>query len=424
MLDGLDQRDAPAAVPLGATFRAVAWNIQRGMHLDRLIAAFRDEPELARADVLMLSEVDNGMGRSGNRHVAREVAEALGMGYAFAVSYIALEDDYGENEAGLASTLALAGNAILSRAPFVRAINADVPAVRDKFGSSEKRLGRKRAVVASLATEAGPITFAQAHLDSNADTKQRSMQLAAILRDAEALGHPVLLGGDLNTTTYQYSSTLRLARDLLHKLVVTGFAGTINNYLTPERRYESPMFAMLAERGYIVDGFNARGGGTIRYDFNEPYAIQKVENAVGGFVDAMADAAVEAVERCRRGAPRLVCRARAARELTASRAPRETGRVGSRSDRRRRRDFVARRSRSRAASRCQIASSHLACCTAAIAESSTENALRVQHTSIAPAPTHSYGFAHFRRRMHVSCCSNLRRTTMPRPETTRLRFNP
>jgi len=224
------------------------------------------------------------MGRSGNHHVARELADALGMGYAFAVSYIALEDDYGENEAGLASTLALAGNAILSRAPFVRAINADVPAVRDKFSSSEKRLGRKRAVVASIATAAGPVTFAQAHLDSNADTKQRSMQLAAILRDAEALGHPVLLGGDLNTTTYQYSSALRLARDLLHKLVVTGFAGTINNYLTPERRYESPMFAMLAERGYTVEGFNARGGGTIRYDFNEPYAIQKVEKAVGGLL--------------------------------------------------------------------------------------------------------------------------------------------
>jgi endonuclease/exonuclease/phosphatase family metal-dependent hydrolase len=284
VLDGLDQRDAPAAVPLGATFRAVAWNIQRGTHLDRLIAAFRDEPELARADVLMLSEVDHGMGRSGNHHVARELADALGMGYAFAVSYIALEDDYGENEAGLASTLALAGNAILSRAPFVHALNAAVPAVRDKFGSSEKRLGRKRAVVASIASEAGPITFAQAHLDSNADTKQRSMQLAAILRDAEALGHPVLLGGDLNTTTYQYSSALRLARDLFHKLFVTGFAGTINNYLTPERRYESPMFALLAERGYTVDGFNARGGGTIRYDFNEPYAIQKVEKAVGGLL--------------------------------------------------------------------------------------------------------------------------------------------
>ncbi|MEO6771803.1 MAG: endonuclease/exonuclease/phosphatase family protein [Kofleriaceae bacterium] len=284
VLDGIEVRDAGGARQLGTTFRAAAWNIQRGVHLDRLIAAFRDDPELARADVLLLSEVDHGMGRSGNRHVARELAEALGMGYAFAVSYVALEDDLGENAAGLASTLALAGNAILSRAPILAAVNADVPAVRDKFGSSEKRLGRKRAVVASIATVAGPVTFAQAHLDSNADTGQRSRQLAAILDEADRLGGPVVLGGDLNTTTYQYSSAFRLARDVVHKLVVTGFAGTVNNYLTPERRYETAMFELLAARGFTVDGFNERGRGTMRYDFNEPYALAKVEKAVGGLV--------------------------------------------------------------------------------------------------------------------------------------------
>ncbi|HEY6039215.1 MAG TPA: endonuclease/exonuclease/phosphatase family protein [Kofleriaceae bacterium] len=284
VLDGLDVRSADAAQPLGATFRAAAWNIQRGAHLDRLIAAFRDDPQLARADVLLLSEVDHGMGRSGNRHVARELADALGMGYAFAVSYVALEDDFGENADGLASTLALAGNAILSRAPILKAVNADVPAVRDKFGSSEKRLGRKRAVVASIATAAGPVTFAQAHLDSNADTKQRSRQLAAILDEADRLGGPVVLGGDLNTTTYQYSSAFRLVRDLCHKLVVTGFKGTVNNYLTPERRYETPMFELLAARGFTVGGFNERGRGTMNYDLNEPYAIAKIEKAVGGMI--------------------------------------------------------------------------------------------------------------------------------------------
>ncbi|MEP6859780.1 MAG: endonuclease/exonuclease/phosphatase family protein [Deltaproteobacteria bacterium] len=284
VLDGLDVRDADHAKPLGTTFRAAAWNIQRGVHLDRLITAFREDPELSRADVLMLSEVDDGMGRSGNRHVARELADALGMGYAFAVSYVALEDDFGENADGLASTLALAGNAILSRAPILRAVNADVPAVRDKFGSSEKRLGRKRAAVASIATVKGPVTFAQAHLDSNADTKQRSRQLASILDDADKLGDPVVLGGDLNSTTYQYSSAFRLVRDIFHKLVITGFKGTVNNYLTPERRYETEMFELLAARGFTVDGFNERGVGTMRYDFNEPYAIEKVQNAVGGLV--------------------------------------------------------------------------------------------------------------------------------------------
>src|SRR4051812_16934342 len=190
VLDGIEVRDAKEPRPLGKRFRAAAWNIQRGTHLERLIGAFRGDPDLASADVVMLSEVDHGMGRSGNRHVARELADALGMGYAFAVSYVALEDDFGENADGVASTLALAGNAILSRAPILRAVNADVPAVRDKFGSSEKRLGRKRAVVASIATAAGPVTFAQAHLDSNADTRQRSRQLAAILDEADRLGGP------------------------------------------------------------------------------------------------------------------------------------------------------------------------------------------------------------------------------------------
>jgi endonuclease/exonuclease/phosphatase family metal-dependent hydrolase len=282
VLDGIECRDGEAAAPLGRTFRAAAWNIQRGAHLDGLVAAFRDHPELSRADVLLLSEVDHGVGRSGNRHVARELADALGMGYAFGVSYVVLEDDFGENPGGVASTLALAGSAILSRAPFVRAVNSDVPAVRDKFGSSEKRLGRKRAVVASLATIAGPIAVAQAHLDSNADTRQRARQLDAIVDDVDRLGTgPALVGGDLNTTTYQYSSKLRLARDLMHKLVITGFRGTIDNYLTPDRRYDTPIFDLLAARGFATDGFNERGGGTMRYDFNEPYAIEKVERAVG-----------------------------------------------------------------------------------------------------------------------------------------------
>ncbi|HEY0251430.1 MAG TPA: hypothetical protein VGC41_07870, partial [Kofleriaceae bacterium] len=156
VLDGLEVVDAPDAKPLAETFRVGAWNIQRGINLDQQIAVLKHHPEFSRADVLLLSEVDHGMGRSNNRHVAKELADALGMGYAFAVSYVALEDDYGENEQGLASTLALAGNAILSRAPFVKAVNADVPAVRDKLSSSEKRLGRKRAVVASIQHVHGP----------------------------------------------------------------------------------------------------------------------------------------------------------------------------------------------------------------------------------------------------------------------------
>jgi len=285
VLDGLERVDRPGAVPPAGTLRVVAWNIQRGTKLDALREALASDPELSRADVLLLSEVDVGMGRSGNRNVPRELAEALGASYAFAVSYLALEDDHLENPDGVDSTLALAGSAIVSRAPILRAISADVPALRDKFESSEKRLGRKRAVVAELATASGPIVVAQAHLDSNASSEQRARQLAAILDAADSLGTTrLLLGGDLNTTTYNMASPVQLAGDALHKLFVTGFDGTIDNYMTPDRLYELPVFEVLAARGLVIEGFNDRAHGTLRYDFSEPYTIAKVRDAVGGAV--------------------------------------------------------------------------------------------------------------------------------------------
>lgn len=276
----------PGARPSGGeTVRVAAWNLQRGARFEALLGALADDPRLRDADVLLLVEVDNGLGRSGNRHVARRLAEALGMHYAFGAQYLTLEDDFLENPEGRESTLALAGNAILSRAPIVRVVNADLPELRDKFSSSEKRLGKKRALVAELALPWGPLAVAACHLDSVASPAQRARQLGAILDTVDGLGVPrALVGGDLNTTTYDVSSPLALARDLLHKLFVTGFRGTVDNYLTPERRYETPVFDVLAARGFRHEGFNDRADGTVVYDFNQPFAVEKVRRRVGGLL--------------------------------------------------------------------------------------------------------------------------------------------
>ena len=285
LLDGVERGDRADAKPPETSLRAVAWNIQRGIHFDRLRAALTDDPELRRADVLLLSEVDNGLGRSSNRNVARDLADALGMSYAFGVSYLTLEDDHLENPEGRENTLALAGSAILSRAPIKRAINADLPELRDKFSSSEKRLGKKRAVIAELETATGPIVVAQAHLDSNASSRQRAQQLAALLAQSKQLGVPrMLIGGDLNTTTYDLESKWRLVKDILHKLFVTGFDGTVANYMTPDRRYELPIFAALRDAGFAIDGFNDRAAGSMNYDFSDPYTLNKVRTAVGGML--------------------------------------------------------------------------------------------------------------------------------------------
>ena len=198
----------PAAVSAGGRMvRTVAWNIQRGARLDDLRRAVV-APPFAGADVLLLSEVDVGLGRSGNRNVARELAEALGMSYAFGVSYLALTDDYGDDAAGLENTLALSGAAVISRYPIGRVENIDLPEVRDKFHSSEKRLGKKRALLAEIALPDGPLVVAACHLDSNASPAQRAHQLGGVLDSVDRSGVArALVGGDFNTSTYDVSST-------------------------------------------------------------------------------------------------------------------------------------------------------------------------------------------------------------------------
>ncbi|MBL9041886.1 MAG: endonuclease/exonuclease/phosphatase family protein [Myxococcales bacterium] len=263
--------------------RAVAWNIQRGRHLSALIEALRDDPELRRADVLLLSEVDLGMGRSGNRNIARELAVALGMHYAFGVSYLVLGDDVLENQEGAANTLALAGAAVLSRWPLGTVYNLDLPELRDKFSSkSEKRLGKKRALAAEILLPSGSLWVSTCHLDSNASPTQRSRQLAALLTELSSRGAHQLVGGDFNTTTYDASGTGALVFDLLHKLVTKGFHATVEGYMTPEDSYEQPLFATLEQLGYAHQGFNDRRQGSYFYDVESPYEEAKLIQKVGG----------------------------------------------------------------------------------------------------------------------------------------------
>jgi len=289
VLESVERGDrAPAAVPpaaarepRGRKLRAVAWNIQRGARLDDLRRVVAAAP-FADADLFLLSEVDVGLGRSGNRNVARELAEDLGMSYAFGVSYLALTDDFGDDAAGRDNTLALSGAAVISRHPIGRVENIDLPEIRDKFHSSEKRLGKKRALLAEIALPDGPLVVAACHLDSNASPAQRAHQLGGVLDSIDRSGVArALVGGDFKTSTYDVSSTLALARDLLHKLLITGFRATVDQYLTPERRYERPVFDLLRARRFAVEGFNDRALGTYLYDLTDPYVLTRSRKLVG-----------------------------------------------------------------------------------------------------------------------------------------------
>src|SRR5262249_54121509 len=109
-------------------YRFVAWNIERGTHLEAQLDALRTHPYLKECDVLLVTEADVGMARSSNRSVAEELARGLEMSYVFAPCYIAPGPGSGvERDVTGANRLGLHGNAILSRYPLrnVRLIPLD-----------------------------------------------------------------------------------------------------------------------------------------------------------------------------------------------------------------------------------------------------------------------------------------------------------
>lgn len=262
--------------------RVVAWNIQRGTRLDGIAEALRSEAELARADVIVLLESDLGMARSGNRNVARELAARLGFDYVYGNSYLCLSAGNSREVVRQAepNTLALSGNAILSRLPLTRAENFTVAITKDKFESSEKRLGHKKALWVEVAVGARRFAVAAVHLDSGASSAGRALQLADVVRQLEhrGLAKCSLIGGDFNTTTYDAQSLFGLLGSLGLKLWRGGFPHAIQHYLTPELLYERRVFQVLRDAGYDFASYNQLGVGTVFYRVGDPESEGRVRD--------------------------------------------------------------------------------------------------------------------------------------------------
>lgn len=263
-------RPADPAPRAGRAFvRVASWNIERGLNLDGIKAYLCGHPVLSEIDVLLLNEVDAGMARTRNRHVAREIAEALGFEWVFGNSYLVLSHgNVRDGRPDQENALGLHGNAILSRFPILRAENISVAVTKDKFSSSEKRLGHKKALWAEIDTPRGKLPICTVHLDSGASPAQRRDQLRDALRVLEERGvaERALIGGDFNTTTYDLKSIPRLLRNIFSKLLRGGFPHAIHHYVHPYKLYEREIFEELRARGFEYAPFNAMGVGTTRYE--------------------------------------------------------------------------------------------------------------------------------------------------------------
>ena len=256
-----------ATAPDTDKISAVAWNIERGSIFEGIASALQEHKDLKHKDVLLLTELDNGMARSGNRFVAKELAERLGFSYAFAPVYIALQKGSGvESEIAGENTHSIHGLAMFSKWPMRKVHAIALPNGKDKMWGKEKRLGFLRALFADIQHPAGTFRAVTTHLDAHCSRAHRKRQMRIILDHLETLPQlPTLLGGDWNTTTFNSQSSTRAILGYWRR-VFMGPKNVARNHLPhPQRYFERSLFADLEARGYDYKSLNNVGTGTLHY---------------------------------------------------------------------------------------------------------------------------------------------------------------
>ncbi|KGM33734.1 endonuclease/exonuclease/phosphatase family protein, partial [Inquilinus limosus] len=176
-LNAVEHRPAEEMWPVGPRLRVAAWNAERLKYHAPSAALLR----ATGADVVLLTEADIGMARSGNRHTVRDLAEALGMGWAYGVEFVELGlGDARECEwhADEDNRCGLHGNAILSRHKLLDPVVIPLDAGGTWFAGrsgNQRRLGGRMAMAARLDAPR-PLWLVAAHLESHSDADDRARQ--------------------------------------------------------------------------------------------------------------------------------------------------------------------------------------------------------------------------------------------------------
>ena len=172
------------------------FNMERGVHLEEIQDFLRDCPDIRPFDLILANELDDGCARSGNKNTARELAKASGLNYAWGLEFIELVND--ENEKGFH------GNAVFSRWPIRRAGVIRLPEQYNWYFDRQRRIGGRLAVFAELDVGGRPLGAVSIHLENRTHGEGRRAQMETILKavEQELPGMPVILGGDLNTNTF------------------------------------------------------------------------------------------------------------------------------------------------------------------------------------------------------------------------------
>jgi endonuclease/exonuclease/phosphatase family metal-dependent hydrolase len=229
--------------------RLVHWNIEKGKRWGLLERCLMSD-SVRFADILCLNEVDYGMARSGNRHVAFEIADRLGMSVVFGPAFYEFTKGVGEERlVPEENTMGIQGNAVLTRFPVLGYENIPLPSCHDPSNSEEKRAGGRAALIVQMETPMANFAVVVTHLEVVTTVACRAVQMQAVLNRLNPW--PVaVIAGDLNTNTFDRGSAFSTIQSLI-KLLGPNVKGRVSQPWVFE-----PLFDSLKSRGFDWRPFN------------------------------------------------------------------------------------------------------------------------------------------------------------------------
>lgn len=243
----------PAPLPFPITVGA--WNLERCLFPED------SAQKVADCDVVLVSEMDNGMARTAQRNTTRDMAGQLGMGYAYAVEFL---------ELGLGSPIehefctadfnarGYHGNGLMAWSALVAPFALRLWGQRQWFSDAEQpRLGERIAVGARIETVAGPMIAVSTHLESACGPEHRERQVRGLIAELDAAfpGMPVLIGGDLNTGNHNNGDWR--AEGLFDAARAAGYS--VHGGPEDQQTTRPSLITRWPERAMKLDWFLARG---------------------------------------------------------------------------------------------------------------------------------------------------------------------
>jgi len=312
----------PSVENLGPVLRVSQWNIERGLNFDLIRSALTDTNEFERlqgnkpllsadrkaliesqlsklqdADVLILNEVDLGMKRTDYRDVARDLAAALHMNYAYGVEFVEVDPvfELGTEQIHLADPQqdallqrdlqvdrdryhGLHGTAILSRYPIRNAHIVRLPICYDWYKQEAKqaakleqgkrwaanklfreridreiRHGGRMALIADVGipeSPTGEATIVAVHLENKCKPSCRRRQMQALLASVKEIQNPLIMAGDLNTTG-QNNTPTSVRNEIMTRVTDYKFwAGQAVSHFHPLGIYQYALVPVRYFHGY------------------------------------------------------------------------------------------------------------------------------------------------------------------------------